>query len=96
MNEILNKKLLVDAIAEQLNMTKKDATCAVEIVFEEITKTLANKGKVDISGFGKFEVSYRPEREGINPAKKTKMMIPASYSAKFKAAKALKDAVNAE
>lgn len=96
MNEILNKKLLVDIMAEKLEMTKKDATSAVETVFEEIAKTLANKGKVDISGFGKFEVSFRPEREGINPAKKTKMMIPASYSPKFKAAKALKDAVNVE
>ena len=47
-------------------MTKKDATVAVDTVFEEITKTLADGGKVDLSGFGKFEVAERPARMGIN------------------------------
>lgn len=93
MNEILNKKALVEVLAEKLEMTKKDATTAVETVFEEITNTLANNGKVDISGFGKFEVNERPERQGINPATKEKITIAASKAPKFKAAKALKDAV---
>lgn len=89
----LNKKLLADAVVAELGVTKKDATVAVETVFAEIAKTLADGGKVDISGFGKFEVTQRAARQGINPATKEKITIAASKSAKFKAAKALKDAV---
>lgn len=93
MNEILNKKTLVDSLAAKLELTKKDATVAVDTVFEEIAAVLANGGKVDIAGFGKFEVAERAARTGINPATKEKIEIPASKSPKFKAAKALKDAV---
>ena len=93
MSEILNKKALVEVVAEKLEMTKKDATVAVDTVFEEITKTLADCGKVDLSGFGKFEVAERPARMGINPATKEPLPIAASKAPKFKAAKALKDAV---
>ena len=82
MSEILNKKALVEVVAEKLEMTKKDATVAVDTVFEEITKTLADGGKVDLSGFGKFD-----------PATKEPLPIAASKAPKFKAAKALKDAV---
>ena len=74
----LNKKLLVDAIAEELDITKKDATTAVETVFNVITKTLSEGGKVDISGFGKFEVSERGERKGINPSTKESIIIAAT------------------
>ena len=88
MSEILNKKALVEVVAEKLEMTKKDATVAVDTVFEEITKTLADGGK-----FGKFEVAERPARMGINPATKEPLPIAASKAPKFKAAKALKDAV---
>lgn len=93
MSEILNKKALVESVAEKLEMTKKDATVAVDTVFEEIVNTLDNDGKVDISGFGKFEVSERPARMGINPATKEPLEIAASKSPKFKAAKAFKEAV---
>ena len=93
MSEILNKKALVEVVAEKLEMTKKDATVAVDTVFEEITKTLADGGKVDLSGFGKFEVAELPARMGINPATKEPLPIAASKAPKFKAAKALKDAV---
>ena len=93
MSEILNKKALVEVVAEKLEMTKKDATVAVDTVFEEITKTLADGGKVDLSGFGKFEVAERPARMGFNPATKEPLPIAASKAPKFKAAKALKDAV---
>ena len=89
----LNKKLLVEAVAEELDITKKDATTAVETVFNVITKTLSEGGKVDISGFGKFEVAERGERQGINPATKETITIAATKSPKFKAAKALKEAV---
>lgn len=93
MNEIVNKKALVEIVSEKLEMTKKDATVAIDTIFEEITKTLADGGKVDISGFGKFEISERPARMGINPATKEPLQIAASKAPKFKAAKALKDAV---
>lgn len=93
MNEVLNKKALVEAVATKLDITKKAATLAVETVFEEITNALANETKVDISGFGKFEVKNRPARTGINPATKQPMEIAASKAPGFKAAKALKDAV---
>ena len=93
MNEVLNKKGLIDVVANKLDITKKDATVAVETVFEAITESLANGNKVDISGFGKFEVKTRAERTGINPATKETIQIPASKAPGFKAAKALKEAV---
>ena len=85
MSEILNKKALVEVVAEKLEMTKKDATVAVETVFDEIAKTLSEGGK--------FEISERPARMGINPATKEPLEIAASKAPKFKAAKALKEAV---
>ena len=93
MDKIINKKALVEIVAEKMNMTKKDAAVAVDTVFEEITNVQAEGGKADIAGFGKFEVSERPARMGINPATKEKMPIPASKAPKFKASKSLKDAV---
>ena len=93
MNEVLNKKGLVEVVANKLDITKKAATLAVDTIFEEITNALANENKVDISGFGKFEVKNRPERTGINPATKQPMTIAASKAPAFKAAKALKEAV---
>ena len=87
MDKIVNKKALVDCVAEKLEISKKDT------VFEEIANVLAEGGKADITGFGKFEVTERPARMGINPATKEKMPIPASKAPKFKASKSLKDAV---
>ena len=93
MKEVLNKKGLIDVVANKLDITKKDATVAVETVFEAITEALVNGNKVDISGFGKFEVKTRAERTGINPATKETIQIPATKAPGFKAAKALKEAV---
>ena len=93
MNEVLNKKGRIDGVANKLDITKKDATVAVETVFEAITEALVNGNKVDISGFGKFEVKTRAERTGINPATKETIQIPATKAPGFKAAKALKEAV---
>ncbi|MEG0823293.1 MAG: HU family DNA-binding protein [Erysipelotrichaceae bacterium] len=93
MSESLNKKALADIVSEKLGITKKDAAVAVDTVFEEITSTLKEQGKVDISGFGKFEVKTRAARIGINPSTKEKMEIAESKAPGFKAAKALKDAV---
>ncbi|MBQ7889278.1 MAG: HU family DNA-binding protein [Erysipelotrichaceae bacterium] len=89
----MNKKALAEAVAVQTGMTKKAATETVELVFDMMAETLKNGGKVDISGFGKFEVKTRAERVGINPATKEKITVPASKIPGFKASKSLKDAV---
>ena len=93
MSDVLNKKGLVEVLANKLEITKKDATVAVDTVFESITAALVDGSKVDISGFGKFEVKERAARTGINPATKEPLPIPATKAPAFKAAKALKDAV---
>ena len=93
MSQVMNKKALIDAVAGKLDITKKDATVAVETVFDTIIESLVNGNKVDISGFGKFEVKTRKGRTGINPSTKEAIEIPASNSCGFKAAKALKEAV---
>lgn len=90
---ILNKKSLASDIADKHDLTKKEALAIVDSVFEEIKNCLANEGKVDISGFGKFEVVERKERQGINPSTKEKITIPASKTLKFKASKVLKDTI---
>lgn len=93
MNNIINKKALAEVVAAKTGMTKKAATETVEVIFDEITASLSNGDKVDISGFGKFEVKERAERMGINPATKEKITVPASKVPAFKAAKALKETV---
>lgn len=90
---IINKKSLAEVVSNELDITKKAASVAVDAIFEEITTTLQNGGKVEISGFGKFEVKQREAREGVNPKTKEKIMIGASKTPVFKASKILKDAV---
>ena len=75
MNQVMNKKALIDAVAAKLDITKKDATIAVETVFDTITESLVNGNKVDISGFGKFEVKTRKGRVGINPSTTDKTLF---------------------
>ena len=94
MNEVTNKKVLAELLAEETGMTKKDAAATLDIVFGSITEALTKGGKVDISGFGKFEVKERAARTGINPQTKEPLEIAASKVPGFKAAKALKDALN--
>lgn len=94
MNEVLNKKGLVEAVVSKLDMTKKDANIAVEAIFEAMSNALAHDQKVEISGFGKFEAKTRAGRIGINPSTKEAMEILPTRSVHFKAAKALKDSVN--
>lgn len=90
----MNKKELVQNIVENSLLTKKDVDEIVTNVFEEISKALANGESVDVFGFGKFEVTERKERDGINPATKERIRIKASKNVKFKPAKSLKDKVN--
>ena len=90
----MNKTELIAAVAEQAELTKKDAEKAVKAFTDVIAKELKKGEKVQLVGFGTFEVSKRAAREGRNPQTGKTMKIKASKSPKFKAGKALKDAVN--
>lgn len=82
---IMNKTELIAAVAAQANLTKDQAKAAVEAVLQSIADTLKEEKKVAILGFGTFSVNERPAREGINPATKEKIQIPAKKVVKFKA-----------
>ena len=90
----MNKAELVIAIAETTQMTKKDSEAALVAALEAITDALAEGERVQLVGFGSFEVKARAERLGRNPQTGEAVAIPASKSPVFKAAKSLKDAVN--
>jgi len=89
----LNKAELVSAVAEKADMSKKDSEKAVKAVFEVIEESLAQSEKVQLVGFGTFEVKERAARTGRNPQTKEEIQIPAAKVPGFKAGKALKDAV---
>ena len=91
----MNKTELVAAIAEQAGISKKDAEKALKAFTDVVAEELKNDGKVQLVGFGTFEVSKRAEREGRNPQSGEPMKIAASKAPKFKAGKALKDMLNA-
>ena len=90
----MNKTELIAAVAEKAGLTKKDAERVINATFESITATLAEGGRVQLSGFGIFEVKEREARIGRNPRTKETIQIPASKQPVFKASKALKDAVS--
>ncbi len=90
----MNKTELVAAIAEQTELSKKDAEKALKAFINVVTDELKKGEKVQLVGFGTFEISERAAREGRNPLTGAAMSIPASKAPKFKAGKALKDAVN--
>ncbi len=90
----MNKAELVAAIAEKTELSKKDAEAALKAFTDVITEELNKGEKVTLVGFGTFEVSERGERTGRNPQTGAEMVIPASKAPKFKAGKALKDAIN--
>lgn len=89
----MNKAELVAAVAERSELTKKEAEKAVNAIISVITDALANNDKVQLVGFGTFEVRERAERKGRNPQTREEIIIPASKAPVFKAGKALKDAV---
>ena len=91
----MNKTELVAAIAEQAEISKKDAEKALTAFTDVVADEMKKGGKVQLVGFGTFEVAERKAREGRNPATKETIKIPASKAPKFKAGKALKDALNA-
>lgn len=92
--EKMTKAELINAIAEKSELTKKDAEKALNAVVSSITDALADGDKVQIVGFGTFEVRERNAKEAINPRTKEKIKVPAKKAPAFKAGKALKDAVD--
>ena len=91
----MNKNELITAMASNANMTKVDTEKALKAFIDTVTEELKNGGKVQLVGFGTFEVVERAERQGRNPKTGETITIAASKSPKFKAGKALKDAINA-
>ena len=91
----MNKTELVAAIVEKTVLSKKDAEMAVKAFTEVVADELKKGEKIQLVGFGTFEVADRPAREGRNPKTGETMTIAASKTPKFKAGKALKDMVNA-
>ena len=89
----MNKTELITVAAEKSGMTKKDAERVVNAALDAITATLAEGGRVQLSGFGIFEVKEREARIGRNPRTKEQISIPASKTPVFKAGKALKEKV---
>ena len=90
----MNKTELIAVVAEAANVSKKEAAAVVDATFDAIAKAMAEGDKVQILGFGTFEVRERAAREGLNPQTGEKVEIAACKVPAFKAGKALKDAVN--
>ncbi|EEL19387.1 DNA-binding protein HU [Bacillus cereus Rock1-3] len=89
----MNKTELIKVVADKAELTQKDAATATQAVLDAITNTLANEEKVQILGFGTFEVRERSARTGRNPQTGEEMQIAASKAPAFKAGKELKEAV---
>ncbi len=90
----MNKAELVEAMAKKTEQTKKVTEESLNALIEVITEALAKEDKIQLVGFGSFEVVKRAARKGKNPQTGEELRIPASKSPKFKAGKALKDIVN--
>jgi DNA-binding protein HU-beta len=88
-----NKQDLIAKVAETAELSKKQAALVVNTVFDTISESLANGEKVQIIGFGSFDVRERAERKGRNPQTGAELVIPASKVPGFKAGKALKEVV---
>ena len=89
----MNKSELINAVAEKAGLSKKDSEAAVNAALEAIANALSEGDKVQLVGFGSFEVKKREARTGRNPSTGEPMDIPAARLPAFKAGKALKDAV---
>lgn len=90
----MNKTELIAAVAERAELSKKDAEAAVNAFVDAVTDALKDGDKVQLVGFGSFEVKSRAARTGIKPGTQETIEIPAAKVPAFKAGKALKDAVN--
>ncbi len=90
----MNKTDLVNIVAEKAGISKKTAEQTIGVVFDAITEGLVTEGKVQLVGFGAFEVKNRSARMGRNPKTKEPIQIPASKAPVFKPGKVLKDAIS--
>ncbi|MFN3691570.1 MAG: HU family DNA-binding protein [Fervidobacterium sp.] len=90
----MNKKTLVNLVAEKTQLKKKDVKVVVDTVFEAIAEALEKGEKVQLVDFGTFEVKMMEGRTGVNPRTKAKIKIPARKVPKFKPGKVLKEKVN--
>ena len=90
----MNKSELIVAISEKAGLTKKDSEKALKAFEEAVTEELKKGGKVQLVGFGSFDVAERAARTGRNPQSGEEISIPASKAPRFKVGKALKDAIN--
>ncbi len=90
----MTKADLVEKVANEAEMTKKDAEQLVEIIFSSIVSTLNNGEKIELRGFGSFRVRHRNARKGRNPKTGTAVNIPAKRVAYFKPGKDLKELIN--
>jgi len=90
----MNKSELVAAIADSAEITKADASRALQALLDSVTSTLSKGDSVALTGFGTFSVSKRAARTGRNPSTGKALKIPAKTVAKFKAGKGLSEAVN--
>ena len=90
----MNKAELISAVAEKAGLSKKDTETVINATLDTIAASLQEGDKVQLVGFGSFEVKKRAERIGRNPKTKESIKIPASQVPVFKAGKALKDAVS--
>ena len=89
----MNKSELIAAVSEKSGLSKKDSEAAINATIDSITAGLQNGEKVQLVGFGVFEVKERAARTGRNPKSKEEIQIPASRAPVFKAGKAFKDAI---
>ncbi|EKS8371505.1 HU family DNA-binding protein [Bacillus thuringiensis] len=89
----MNKTELIKQVAQEANLTQKDATASVQAVLDQITQALAKVDSVQLIGFGTFEVRERSARTGRNPQTGEEMFIPGGKTPAFKAGKSLKEAV---
>jgi DNA-binding protein HU-beta len=89
----VTKQEFIDRVAEQTNLSKRDATDAVEAVLGTIKSTLRSGGEISFTGFGKFHVAERGPRQGVNPQTKERITIPGGRVPRFTAGSSLKEAV---
>ncbi|QQS21400.1 MAG: HU family DNA-binding protein [Candidatus Moraniibacteriota bacterium] len=89
----MNKDMLIHAIVEKTDLSKRDVAAVIESFVDVVTSELRSGNKITVTGFGTFRVSKRAARQGINPQTKAKINIPAMTVPKFTAGKTLKDAV---
>lgn len=87
----MNKSEIVAALADRLELTKREADIAVDTVFETIIDAITNGEKVNIAGFGVFEVKEKAERKGRNPRTGEEIIIPGKKAISFKPSKTIKD-----